>query len=476
MLRTLFLQAPSYSGFDGGAGARYQMKREIRSFWYPTWLAQPAGLVAGSKLIDAPPHDTTFEDIVPEVKARDLVVMHTSTPSFKLDAQVAERIKAVNPAIKIGMIGAKVAVEPEKSLLDAPAVDFVARNEFDFTCKDVADDLPWSGIKGISYRNGEGVIVHNEDREILENMDALPWVTPIYKRDLQIEKYFIGYLKHPYVSFYTGRGCKSRCTFCLWPQTVGGHRYRVRSVEDVAAEMKWAKAAFPQVREYFFDDDTLTDNIPRVEALAKELGKLGVVWSANAKANVPRKTLEIMKDNGLRLLVVGYESGNQKILHNIKKGMLVDVARRFTKDCHEVGVTIHGTFILGLPGETKETIQETLDFAKEINPHTLQVSLAAPYPGTFLHRQARENGWLHNDEIDLLTEEGTQIAPLNYPHLSHTEIFDSVEAFYKKFYLRPSKVASIVAEMIMSPEMMTRRLREGVEFFRFLRTRREHAA
>jgi hopanoid biosynthesis associated radical SAM protein HpnJ len=476
MLRTLFLQAPTYSGFDGGAGARYQMKREIRSFWYPTWLAQPAALVEGAKLIDAPPHDTAFEDFIPELKARDLVVLHTSSPSFKKDARVAEQIKAVNPGIKIGMIGAKVAVEPEKSLAEAPAVDFVARNEFDFTCKEIADDLPWARIKGISYRNRDGILVHNEDRETLEDMDALPFVTPIYKRDLVVEKYFIGYLRHPYISFYTGRGCKSRCTFCLWPQTVGGHRYRVRSVEHVAEEMKWAKAAFPQVKEYFFDDDTLTDNIARVEALAKALGKLGVVWSANAKANVPRKTLEIMKENGLRLLVVGYESGNQNILHNIKKGMLIDVARRFTKDCHEVGVTIHGTFIVGLPGETKETIQETLEFAKQINPHTLQVSLAAPYPGTFLHRQAKQNGWLSNDEIDLLTEEGTQIAPLNYPHLSHTEIFDSVEDFYKKFYLRPSKVASIVAEMILSPEMTRRRLREGVEFFRFLRTRREHAA
>ena len=279
-------------------------------------------------------------------------------------------------------------------------------------------------------------------------MDSLPWVTPVYKRDLTIEKYFGGYLKHPYISFYTGRGCKSRCTFCLWPQTVGGHRYRVRSVENVVAEMKWAKEAFPQVKEYFFDDDTLTDNLPRVEALARELGKLGVTWSCNAKANVPRKTLEVMKDNGLRLLLVGYESGNQQILFNIKKGMRVEFARRFTKDCHELGIVIHGTFILGLPGETRETIQETLDFAKEINPHTIQISLAAPYPGTFLYRQAKENGWLYNEEVDLLTQEGTQIAPLSYPHLSHTEIFESVEDFYKKFYFRPSKIASIVAEMI----------------------------
>jgi hopanoid biosynthesis associated radical SAM protein HpnJ len=476
MLRTLFLQAPSFEGYDGGAGARYQMKREVRSFWYPTWLAQPAALVEGSKLIDAPPHDLTFEDIQHEFAERDLVVIHTSTPSFKSDIQTAEKIKALHPNIKIGFIGAKVAVEPEKSLIVSKAVDFVARNEFDFTIKEIAEGRPWSEIKGMSYRNEKGEIVHNEEREILEDMDQLPWVTPVYKRDLNIQKYFGGYLKHPYLSFYTGRGCKSRCTFCLWPQTVGGHRYRLRSIENVIGEVKYALKEFPEVKEIFFDDDTLTDNIPRVEALAVELGKLGVTWSCNAKANVPRKTLEILKANGLRLLLVGYESGNQKILHNIKKGLLVDVARRFTKDCHELGIVIHGTFILGLPGETKETIQETLKFAKEINPHTIQVSLAAPYPGTFLYKQAKENGWLYNEEIDLLTQEGTQIAPLNYPHLSHTEIFEAVEDFYKKFYFRPSKIASIVGEMLTSPEMMKRRLREGVEFFHFLRQREDAGA
>jgi hopanoid biosynthesis associated radical SAM protein HpnJ len=472
-VRTLFLHPPSFDGYDGGAGARYQMTREVRSFWYPTWLAQPAALVAGSKLIDAPPHRLTFQDIAPELRSRDLVVMHTSTPSFKADVRTAQMIRECNPHIKIGLIGAQVAVEPERSLQAAPAVDFVARNEFDFTIREVADGRAWSEIKGLSWRNRDGGIVHNENRAVLENMDELGWVTPVYKRDLTIENYFGGYLLHPYLSFYTGRGCKSRCTFCLWPQTVGGHRYRVRTVADVVAETRWARRAFPQVKEFFFDDDTLTDNLPRVEELAVQLGKLGVVWSCNAKANVPRKTLAIMKDNGLRLLLVGYESGNQQILFNIKKGMRVEFARRFTRDCHELGILIHGTFILGLPGETRETIQETLKFAKEINPHTIQVSLAAPYPGTFLYRQAKENGWLYNEEIDLLTQQGTQIAPLNYPHLSHSEIFESVEQFYKKFYFRPSKIAAILAEMIASPEMMKRRLREGVEFFHFLRSRRD---
>ena len=285
------------------------------------------------------------------------------------------------------------------------------------------------------------------------------------------EDYFIGYLKHPYVSFYTGRGCKSRCTFCLWPQTVGGHRYRTRSVGHVVDEVKYIVKNFPQVKEIFFDDDTFTDNAPRAEAVARELGKLGVTWSCNAKANVPRETLKVLRDNGLRLLLVGYETGNQQILYNIKKGMRIDVARKFTKDCHELGITIHGTFILGLPGETTETIQETIRFATEINPHTIQVSLAAPYPGTFLYNQAVENKWLDAEHAELVDEHGIQIAPLHYPHLSHQEIFDSVETFYRRFYFRAGKIASIVGEMVMSPEMMVRRLREGVEFFRFLRER-----
>jgi hopanoid biosynthesis associated radical SAM protein HpnJ len=475
MMRTLFLQAPSFDGFDGGAGSRYQARREIRSFWYPTWLAQPAALVEGSKLIDAPPHRIALDDVVRQARDFDLAVLHTSTPSFAADVRTIEALKSANPGLKAGLIGAKVAVDAEGSLKAAPAVDFVARNEFDFTIREVAEGRAFASIAGLSYRTADGAIAHTEDRPVVEDMDQLPFVTPVYRRDLTIANYFIGYLKHPYLSFYTGRGCKSRCTFCLWPQTVGGHRYRTRSVGHVADEIRWAKAAFPEVKEFFFDDDTFTDNLPRAEAIARELGRLGVTWSCNAKANVPRETLKVLRDNGLRLLLVGYESGNQQVLHNIKKGMRVDVAKRFTKDCHELGITIHGTFILGLPGETRETIEETIRFATEINPHTIQVSLAAPYPGTFLHRQALENGWLDDANADLVDEHGVQIAPLHYPHLAHSEIFHSVEDFYRRFYFRAPKIAAIVGEMVKSPQMMRRRLREGVEFLRFLRERKAAA-
>jgi radical SAM superfamily enzyme YgiQ (UPF0313 family) len=448
MMRTLFLNPPSYAGFDGGAGARYQAKREIRSFWYPTWLAQPAAIVPGSKLVDAQAAGLALDDVVPSAREYDLAVLHTSSPTFPGDVKVAEALKAVNPSLLVGMVGAKVAVQPERSLEASTALDFVARD-------------------------AAGQVVHNPDREILEDMDRLPFVTPVYQRDLRIEDYYIGYLQHPYLSLYTGRGCRSRCTFCLWPQTVGGHRYRTRSVENVLEEAALARELFPQMKELFFDDDTFTDDRGRAEAIARGLARLGITWSCNAKANVPRETLKVLRDNGLRLLLVGYESGNQQILINIKKGLRVDRARQFAADCRDLGITVHGTFILGLPGETKETIQETIRFAREVNPHSLQVSVAAPYPGTELYRQAVEQGWLPEDAdgADLVSEDGSQLAALSYPHLEHTEILDSVDAFYRRFYFRAGKIAEMSAEMFRRPEMAARRMREGAEFVRFLNRR-----
>lgn len=470
MLKTLFLQAPSFDGFDGGAGARYQAKREIRSFWYPTWLAQPAALVPGSRLLDAPADGLTVEQTLDIAAAYDLVIIHTSTPSFPGDVRFVELLKQRDPAALAGMVGARVAVDPDSALLASRAIDFVAREEFDYTCLDVATGLPLADIAGISYRGRDGRIRHNPPRAIIEDMDALPFVAPVYKRDLNLRNYFVGYLNYPYVSLYTGRGCRSRCTFCLWPQTVGGHRYRTRSAANVLAEVRWIKENMPEVKEIMFDDDTFTDQRPRAEEIARGLGAMGVTWSCNAKANVPYSTLKIMKENGLRLLLVGYESGDDQILLNIKKGLRTDIARRFAADCRTLGITVHGTFILGLPGETHETIARSIEFAKEINPHTIQVSLAAPYPGTRLHRQALENGWIPDGKtIHLVNDSGVQLAALSYPHLSREEIYHGLEQFYRSFYFRPAKIWEIVSEMLHSWDMTRRRLREGVEFFRFLR-------
>ncbi len=472
MKKTLFLNPPSFGSFDGGAGARYQARREVRSFWYPTWLAQPAALVPGSRLVDAPARGQSLADVLPLADDFELAVLYTSTPSFASDVRIAEALKARNPKLTIGFIGAHVAVLPEPSLAASEAIDFVARNEFDYTLLEVAEGKPFSGIDGISYRT-DGRIVHNRERAVLEDLDCLPFVTEVYKRDLVAEDYFIGYLLHPYLSFYTGRGCRSRCTFCLWPQTISGHRYRTRSPRSVAKEIALAKSSFPQVKEYFFDDDTFTDDRPRSEAIARLLGEMGVTWSCNAKADVPFETLKVLKENGLRLLLVGYETGSQKILNNIRKGTRIDFARRFAENCHTLGIKVHGTFIVGLPGETKETLEETIRFAKEINPHTIQVSLAAAYPGTELYSQATEKGWLLPNS--LVGQDGVQVSSLGYPDLSSQEIFESLATFYRRFYFRPRKIGEIVGEMFTSPHWMKRRLREGVEFFHFLATRTEGA-
>ncbi len=475
MKKTLFLSPPSFDGFDGGAGARYQAKREITSFWYPTWLAQPAALVPGSKLVDAPPHHQTVEDVLKIAKDYELVVMHTSTPSLANDVKCAEALKAQNPDVQIGFIGAHVAVLPEETLRENSVIDFVCRHEFDYTCKELAAGKPWDQVKGLSYRSPDHNICHTEDRELIHDWDAMPSVLPVYARDLDITKYFIGYLLHPYVSFYTGRGCPAKCTFCLWPQTIGGHQYRTKSPDVVGRELEEAKAMFgDKVREYMFDDDTFTIDKQRAIAISEHMKRLKLTWSCNARANLDYDTLKQLRDNGLRLLLVGFESGNQEILNRIKKGIKLEGARQFMKNCRDLGITVHGTFIIGLPIETRETIEETIRFACEINPHTIQVSIAAPYPGTELYEQARVNGWFAGNS--LVANSGIQTATLQYPNLSSAEIEDAVEQMYRQFYFRPKTILPIVREMLSDRQMMVRRLREGVEFFSYLKDRHDQAA
>jgi hopanoid biosynthesis associated radical SAM protein HpnJ len=475
MMRTLFLNPPSYDDFDGGAGARYQAKREVWSFWYPTWLSYPAGMLPGARLLDAPPEDMKIDEVVRIAKDYDHIVLHTSTPSFRADVRTAQALKAAKPDTVIGFVGGHVTARPEESLRYGGVIDYVASKEFDLAVVAIAEGRAFRDVKGIGYLEN-GVYQQNEEPEPLttEQLDALPFSSDIYARDLDYKKYNSPYCQYPYVSLYTGRGCPARCTFCLWPQVTTGHSYRTRSVENVLEECSHLKRRFPDMKELFFDDDTFTADPKRAVAIAKGLGKLGITWSTNSRANVDRETLKAMKDGGLRLFVVGYESGNEQILKNIKKGVSVERARRFTKDCHDIGILIHGTFIVGLPGETPETIESTIRFANEINPHTIQVSLAAPYPGTELYQQASANGWLDLDSQNLVGSNGVQVSSISYPNLSKKEIFQAVAKMYKRFYFRPRKIVEMTSEMIRSPEMMRRRLREGVEFMHFLTGREDH--
>jgi len=468
-MRTLLLNPPSFLGFDGGAGSRYQAKREITSFWYPTWLAQAAAMTPRSRVVDAPADGLSPRQVVETSRDFDLVVIYTSTPSFDVDAAIAARIKHANPRGLIGFVGPHVSVLASDSLARASAVDFVVRREFDRQVSLIAQGARLRDIEGISYREN-GSVAHNDDAAPIRDLDGLPFVTHIYKRDLTIENYFVGYLMHPYVSIYTGRGCPGRCIFCLWPQTFSGRHYRTRSPQSVFAEFALARDYFPQAREFFIDDDTFTANASRAVEIARGLAALGVTWSTSSRANLNHDTLRELKENGLRLLMVGYESGSDDILKRSHKGVTAAQARQFTRDCKSLGIKLHGTFCLGLPGENRETIQQTISFAREIDPDTVQVSIASPYPGTEFHAMARDNGWLADSE--LVSPDGVQVCALRYPGLEPDEVTSGVERLYRSFYFRPRVIARIGWEMARDAGVRRRRLREGREFFSFLSSRR----
>ena len=473
MKTTLFLNPPSFQGFDGGAGSRWQAKREVFSLWYPVWLAQAAALVEGSKLVDAVADELTLEDVLRISQDYDMVIIYTSTPSFSNDAQIAACIRDQQPDILIGFVGPHVSVLPEESLHNAPAIDFVIRREFDYTVLDIARGHKPAEVRGVSWWDGDN-IRHNADAELITDLDCLPSVMDIYKRDLTIEKYYIGYLKHPYVSFYTGRGCPAHCTYCLWPQTFSGHDYRVRSPHLVIEELARGKEYLPQVKEFFIDDDTFTANPIHAVEIARGISGLGITWSTSSRPNASYDTLKALKDSGLRLVMVGYESGNDTILKNIRKGITTDTARQFTKDCKSLGIAIHGCFILGLPGDTPETIEQTIKFACEMDPDTIQVSIVAPYPGTEFYKQALENGWLVPDA--LVASDGTQVCPISYPDLKASDILSARDAFYKRFYFRPRVMYRIGMQMLKDGDERRRRLREGREFLSFLKRSRIETA
>src|SRR6201996_6267125 len=318
-MRTLFLNPPSFEGFDGGAGSRWPASREIESYWYPVWLCYPAGLIPNSKVVDAPPHKISIDQTVAMAPDYDLLVLFTSTPGFNVDVRIAEMMKGVNPSMKVAFVGPPVTIEPEKSLMASKAIDFVVKKEFDYAIRDYATGVPIETIPSVVFRREDGSFQHNPEAPVIEDLDALPWASKTYHRDLDFTRYNVPFLLHPYVSFYTSRGCPAQCTFCLWPQTHSGHRWRLRSSDDIVAECRYILENFKGLREIFFDDDTFNYQKARTIELCSKLKQLKFTWSCTSRVTTDYDTLKAMKDAGCRLLIVGYESGDQQILKNITK-------------------------------------------------------------------------------------------------------------------------------------------------------------
>jgi len=470
-MKPLFLNPPSFEDFDGGAGARYQASREVTSFWFPTWLTYPAGMIEGSRVVDAPVQRLDLPACLAIAKDYDLVVMYTSTPTLAIDVETARRIKEQKPSTVTVLTGPHVTILPEESLRFAKgAVDIVCRGEFDYSAKEICEGTPWEQVAGISFlRDGE--YIATKDRPPITDLDSLPFSSQIYLRDLPIEEYIIPHIKHPYVSIYSSRGCPARCIFCLWPQTYTGQVMRTRSPENVYQEVLWIKENLPQVKDISFDDDTFSADKKHAVAVARLIKPLNVSWVINARANCDYETLKEMRDAGLHHVIVGFESGNEQILKNIKKGVTKAQAIEFTRNCKKLGITIHGAFIMGLPGETRETIKETIAYAIDLDLSSIQVSLASPYPGTEFYALAKREGWISSDNF--LDAEGRQQCVINYPSLSNQEIFDGVELFYKKFYFRPKYIARSIFRMMIDSKERKKLLKEGAQYFEYMRKRKQ---
>ncbi len=250
------------------------------------------------------------------------------------------------------------------------------------------------------------------------------------------------------------------CTFCLWPQTHSGHRWRLRSTTDIANECRYALENFPGLKEIFFDDDTFNYRKARTIELCAELKKLKFTWSCTSRVTTDYETLKAMKEAGCRLLIVGYESGDEQILKNIKKGATIDMARRFTENCHKLGLVIHGDFIVGLPGETRETLRNTIDFAKTPGRGNDSGFDRARLSGhrVLRFRQEEQPG----TASACRTSEGHQLPNVVYPGiLEKDELVDWVERFYGEYYFRPKAAWRIVRKAIFDNHERARLYKEA---------------
>jgi hopanoid biosynthesis associated radical SAM protein HpnJ len=449
VMKTLLLNPPSFENFDGGASSRWPATREIESYWYPVWLTYPAGMIPGSRLLDASPHKVNWKQTVEICKDYEFLVLFTSTVGFGSDVKLIRKIKEENPSLKIAFVGPHGHIKPTETLMASEDIDFVTHGEFDHSVVEYAHGKPLEQIMGVSYRK-EGKVVHTAPRPQLhtEELDALPFATDIYKRDLQIERYNVPFLLHPYVSFYTTRGCPALCTFCMWPQTISGHAWRTRSTDNVAREVKQALEYFPQMKEIFFDDDTFNIRKDRAIELSQKFKPLKFQWSCTARCHSKYEELKAMADGGARLFIVGFESGDPQIL----------------KNCKKVGIKVHGDFIIGLPGETKESINKTIDFAKELDCETIQVSLAHAMPGTELYDSMAKEGFL---KVEALADSGGhQLPHIEYPHLSKAEMMGGVNRFYDEYYFRPRVVWRIVREALWDSNERKRLYHEATSFMK----------
>lgn len=451
--------------------------------YYPIWMGYATGVVekAGHdvKLLDCPANGMSLEEVVKIVSdwKPDLIVVDTVTASFNNDVKVVEKLKDTRPEAFTIMVGTHVGALPELSLKASGKIDAVARGEYDHIIRDLAAALekkqPLDGVLGITYRAEDGSVKFTPNMPPLEepDLDAMPFASEVYSRHLRIKDYFYPSVLYPEVTIITGRGCKFRCTFCKFPQTLTGHSYRARSPKNVVDEFEWITKNLPEVKDIMIEDDTMTQDKERMIQICKEIEarNLKVTWTCNARADVDLETLQWMKKAGCRLLCVGFESADQTILNNIKKGTRVEKIEQFMVDTKKANILVHGCFMLGNNGETKETIKKTVEWAKKLEPDTAQFFPLMLYPGTEAFRWATENKFLATTNWDeWLTPEGTHNTILNTDKLSAKDLVAGCDWARKEFYWRPEYILSRLKLMVTQPREAPRLMMGAKTFAKYL--------
>lgn len=481
-MKIYMLNAPFTHRF--GRSPRWQAAGRSGTLYYPLWLSYATGFLEKSshqvRLVDAPAWDWNHDDVIRDVTAfcPDMVVVDTSFVSLANDIFIAKTIKDQIRDITVVLVGPP-ASQFSGEMLANEGVDIVARYEYEFTLRDIAQALERGGnianIQGISYKQ-EGKITHNLDREPTTSLDLdeMPFVSRVYKKHLDVRDYFLGSSLYPEVQIFGGRGCPNQCTFCSWPETFTGRKHRVRSIEGIVDELEYIKKELPQIREVFIEDDTFTINREVVHQTCDEIRhrNLDIVWSCNVRPEFDYETMREMKKAGCRLIIVGFESGSDEILKSIKKGITTERMRKFNREAKKAGVIVQGDFIIGLPGETPETVKQTLSFIRELRPHILQVSVATPIPGTEFYRWASENNFISTNGLrEAVDGGGFQKSIISYPELTSIDIERYVDKTLSDYYLSMSYIPIALRNVLRKTWVSELKIlaKSGWGFLRYLR-------
>ena len=461
-MKTTFVNGPFLPGFS--RESRSPAVTKSGTLYYPAWLAYGCGYLEKngleSNLIDCIADRMTFdESILAVVKSLpNLVVIGTSTPSIDADAKFAKELKRQIPELLICLVGTHASSTSLETLTNYPWVDFIARREYDETILEVVRCLQegrtFKHCAGISMRDA-GAILETPDREYIQDLDAMPFASSVYKKYLNIENYYYGHVKFPMVSIFTSRGCNAKCTYCLYPQTMFGN-FRSRTPKNIAAEFKWISENLPQVKEILIDDDTFTMFSEHAKEVAGELIKIGnkIPWTCEARATLDYETLAIMKKAGCRLIVVGFESIDQKVLNNVKKGIKQTKVEEFVNAAEKAKIKIHGCFMAGNPGDTYESLNATLKWAIEKNFDTAQFFPLQVYPGTAAYEEQKISGRLKKQAYRMwISETGMHNMTLKESDtgISEHEIIKFCDEARRKFYLRPTYILRKSLDIFLDP-------------------------